>query len=89
MTDDICTKVKDILSRKSPKHPPVDTIKETFKLKGTQLQFDDAGRRALAQTITDEILKEKGKKITLKEMDEMKTVGQLCEEVNKKYENQE
>ena len=89
MTNDICSRVKDILSRRSPEHPPVATIKETFKLKGTQLQFDDAGRRALAKTITDEILKEKGKKITLKEMDEMETVGQLCDEVNKKYKNQE
>jgi hypothetical protein len=37
MTNDICSKVKNILSRRSPKHPPVDTIDKEFKLKGTQL----------------------------------------------------
>jgi len=84
MTNDICSKVKDILSRKSPKHPPVDTIKETFKLKGTQLQFDDAGRRSLAQFITDEILREQGEQITLIEMDEIEKVEDLCKAVKSK-----
>jgi len=84
MTNDICSKVKNILSRRSPKHPPVDTIDKDFKLKGTQLQFDDAGRRALAKTITDEILKEKGEQITLIEMDEIEKVEDLCKTVKSK-----
>jgi hypothetical protein len=84
MTKDKSPEVKKILSKRSPRHPRVELISDDWPLAGFELQFDGAGIRALAQTITDEILAAGGRRLAVTEMDDLNSVGELCDEVNRK-----
>jgi hypothetical protein len=82
--NDYCDDIKGILSRKSPKHPEPAHIRDSWKLQGQNLQFDDDGRRALAKPINDEILSSQGKSVSMAELDDCDTVKDLCDLVDEK-----